>query len=129
MNRIRTLTIVSWTLALLFVAPPQLRAQSRADLWRGFAQRLEPGKTLKIRMIGGPRFTATLLHVSAEGMVVQPKTRAATPPQQVRFERIETLEIDQSKGIGIGKAVAIGAAVGAGAWLALMAFAFAVWGD
>ena len=129
MNRIRIVTVVGWALAILIAAPPQLLAQSRADVWRGFAHRLEPGKTLKIRLIDGPRFTATLLQVSDEGMMVQPKTRAAVPPQEVRFDRVETLEIDQSKGIGIGKAVAIGAAVGAGAWRALMAFAFAVWGD
>jgi hypothetical protein len=122
-------TFVGWILVMLLAAPPQLLAQSRVDVWRGFAQKLEPGRLLKIRMIGGPRFTATLLQVSDDGMMVQPKTRAAVPPQEVRFDRIETLEVDHSKGIGIGKAVAIGAAVGAGAWLALMALAFAVWGD
>ena len=129
MSAHRALTFVAWTLVMLLAAPPQLFAQTRAELWRSFAERLEPGKTLKLRLADGPRVTATLLRVSDDAMIVQPRTRAAVPPQEVRFDAVETMEIEQSKGIGIGKAVAIGAAVGAGAWLALMAFAFAVWGD
>jgi hypothetical protein len=130
MNRTRGTSFVACGLIALLVLPPRLHAQvAGPEIWRGFAERLEPGKTLRIRLRNGQRFKATLLHVSSDAMTVQPKTRAAVPPQRVPFEGVETLEVDHGRGIGIGKAVAIGAGVAAGAWLALMALAFAVWGD
>lgn len=130
MNGTRLASLVAGGLIALLALPPHIHAQVVGpEIWRTFAGRLEPGKTLKIRLKNGPRFKATLLHVSSDAITVQPKTRAAVPPQRVPFDAVETLELDHSKGIGIGKAVAIGAGVAAGAWLALMALAFAVWGD
>lgn len=132
-SRVRSLiaSLAAWTLVLLLALPPLLHAQvtTTPDIWRSFAEKLEPGKTLKVSLKTGRRFKATLLQVSPDAMTVQPKTRAAVPPQRVPFDQIETLDIDHGKGVGVGKAIAIGAGVGAGAWLALMAFAFAVWGD
>lgn len=123
--------MIIFVLVLLLVFPPALHAQTVAgpEIWRAFTEKLEPGKTLKVRLKDGQRFKATLLQVGPDAMTVQPRTRAAVPPQQVPFTAIETLELDTAKGIGIGKAVAVGAAVAAGAWFALMALAFAVWGD
>jgi len=123
--------LIVWTLVVLIAAPRVLSAQEAIgpDIWRTFTEKLEPGKMLKVRLRNGQRFRATLLQVSADTMTVQPKTRAAVPPQRVAFADVETLEVDSSKGIGLGKAVAVGAGVAAGAWLALMALAFTVWGD
>lgn len=122
---------LAWALVALLVVPPHLCAQAVAgpDVWRTFIERLEPGTTLKVRLKSGPRFRATLLQVSADAMIVQPKTRAAVPPQQVSIADIETLEVDTARGASLGKAVAIGTAVAAGVWLALMGLAFAVWAD
>jgi hypothetical protein len=119
------------TLVVLLAAPRVMVAQEAIapDIWRTFTERLEPGKTLKVRLRNGQRFKATLLQVSADTMTIQPKTRAAVPPQRVAFTDIETLEVDSSKGVGLGKAVAVGAGVAAGVWLAMMALAFAVWSD
>jgi hypothetical protein len=128
-NVIRTLVVCA-LIACLSI-PGSVRAQvvTTPDVWRAFAEKLEPGKTLKVRLRNGQRFKATLLQVSGEAMTIQPKTRAAVPPQRVPFDHIETLEVDHARGIGVGRAVAIGAGGAAGAWLALMAFTFAVWGD
>ncbi|MGH9349949.1 MAG: hypothetical protein ACRD26_22075 [Vicinamibacterales bacterium] len=127
----RITTHLTWALVALLAVPPHLYAQVVAgpDVWRTFIERLDPGTTLKVRLKSGPRFRATLLQVSADAMIVQPKTRAAVPPQQVSIADIETLEVDTARGAGLGKAVAIGAAVAAGVWLALMGLAFAVWAD
>jgi hypothetical protein len=114
---------------LALPSPVYAQVVTTPDVWHAFVEKLEPGKTLKVRLKNGQRFKATLLQVSPDAMTVQPRTRAAVPPQRVAFEHIETLEIDHARGVGIGKAVAIGAGVAAGAWLALMALAFAVWGD
>jgi hypothetical protein len=122
---------VVWLLVALVACPPRASAQAVVgpEVWRTFTEKLDPGKTLKVRLKNGQRFKATLLQVTPDAITVQPKTRAAVPPQQVPFDAIETLDVDTSKGVSLGKAVAVGAGVAAGAWLALMAVALAVWGD
>jgi hypothetical protein len=116
----------------LIAFPFPLRAQEIVgpDIWHTFAAKLETGKALKVRLKNGQRFKATLLDVSDTAMTLQPKTRAAVPPQRVAFDEIETLEVDRGNGGGtIARAVGIGAAVGAGAFLGLMMIAFAALGD
>jgi hypothetical protein len=127
----RIARLLTCVLVALLAVPSALRGQTAAPpgIWRAFAEKLEVGKPLKVRLKSGRRFKATLLHVAPDAMTVQPRTRATVPPQRVPFDEIETLEVEHNKGIGIGKAVAVGAGVAAGAWLALMMFAFAVWGD
>jgi hypothetical protein len=95
------------------------------EVWHTFASRIEPGKVLKVRLKNGQRFKATLLDASDTSLTLQPKTRAAVPPQRVSYDMVETLEVDHDKGFGAVKAVAVGAAVAAGTFLSLMAIAFA----
>jgi hypothetical protein len=121
-------------LAVLLVAtlgvPVPLMAQvNEPEIWRGFAEKLQPGTTLKVRLGNGQRFRATLLQVSADAMTLQPRTRVPVAPQLVRFADVRALEVDMGKGVGLAKAVAVGAATAAGAFFALMAVAFAVWDD
>ena len=127
----RMMSIVAIVLVMLIAAPP---AQAQAtvagpEVWRSFATRIEPGKTLKVRLTSGQRFKATLLQVSDEGLTVQPKTRAPVPPQVVPFDSVASLEIDTGKGANVGKAIAIGAGVAAGAFFGLMAVMAAIWAD
>ncbi len=127
----RMMSLLALMLVVLLVAP---RAHAQAtvagpDIWRTFAMRIEPGKTLKVRLTSGQRFKATLLQVSDEGLTVQPKTRVPVPAQVVPFADVASIEIDTGKGANVGKAIAIGASVAAGAFFGLMALAFAVWGD
>lgn len=131
MIRTHVTALLVWALVVSVAAPARGQAVdvSSPGLWRTFAERVAPGTSLDVRLRSGQRFKATLLQVSPDAMTVQPKTRAAVPPQRVAFADISTLEVDTAKGASLGKAVAIGAAVAAGAWLALMALAFAVWGD
>ena len=117
-------------LLVVLIAAPRAHAQAAIagpDVWRSFATRIEPGKTLRVRLTNGQRFKATLLQVSDEGLTVQPKTRAPVPPQVVPFAGVASLEIDTGKGANVGKAIAIGAGVAAGAFFGLMALMFAVW--
>ena len=132
MNRTPLAPLVVCAVVAALAFPPRVSAQVVVvgpEIWRTFAETQEPGTTLKIRLKNGPRFRATLLDVSPDGITVQPKTRASVLPQRLPYEAIQTIEVDRGKGASIGKAVAIGAGVAAGAWLALMLFAFAVWGD
>lgn len=125
----RMISVIALLLVALLAAP---RAYAQAtvagpEIWRSFATRIEPGKTLKVRLTSGQRFKATLLQVSDGGLTVQPKTRAPVPPQIVPFADVASLEIDTGKGANVGKAIAIGAGVAAGAFFGLMALMFAAW--
>lgn len=111
--------------AMLLAHPVHAQTVVGPEVWHTFASRIEPGKVLKVRLKNGQRFKATLLDVADTSLTLQPKTRAAVPPQRVPYDMVETLEVDHDKGLGVVKAIAIGTAVAAGTFLSLMAIAFA----
>ena len=92
-------------------APPQ------GDIWRAFAQTIEAGARVKVRLHDGQRVTATLIRADAEALLLQPRTRIPVPVQRVTYDQIASLEPDEARGIGAGKAVALGVASGVGAFL------------
>jgi hypothetical protein len=118
--------IAAALIALLAAYPAT--AQTSADLWRSFAERVDVGTELSVRMSDGRRFRATLIGLRTDAMLVQPKTRVPVPIQAVPFEQIVRLERSKS-GIGAGKAVAIGVAAGVGAFFGVMAIILAVESD
>jgi hypothetical protein len=111
--------------AMVLAQPVHAQTVVGPEVWHTFAARIEPGKVLKVRLKNGQRFRATLLDVADTSLTLQPKTRAAVPPQRVPYDMVETLEVDHDKGLGVVKAIAIGTAVAAGTFLSLMAIAFA----
>ena len=123
--------IIAILLVALLVIPGRSFAQvvNEAEIWRGFAEKLNAGTMLKVRLATGERFKATLLQVSDDAMTLQAKTRVPVAPQRVRFAEVRSLEVDDGKGASIAKAVVVGAATAAGAFFALLAIAFAAAGD
>jgi hypothetical protein len=103
-------------------------AQTPPDVWRSFAERIEVGTELNVRLSNGQRFRAALVGVRPDGVLLQPKTRVPVPVQAVPYEGIERLERTRH-GIGAGKAVAIGVATGVGAFFATLGVLLAVAGD
>lgn len=98
------------TQGALAQVPPQ------ADIWRDFAQTIEAGARVKVRLHDGQRVTATLIKADAGELLLQPRTRAPVPVQRVAYDQIASLERDDSRGMGAAKAVAIGVASGVGAF-------------
>ena len=86
-------------------------------MWRVFAERLDVGSRIKLRMRDGQRVTATLIQASPDALLLQPRTRTPVPVQRVPYDDIVSIERDDQRGIGAGKAVAIGVASGVGAFL------------
>jgi hypothetical protein len=91
--------------------PPQ------SDIWRAFAQKVDVGTRVRVRLDDGQRVVATLIDADADGVLVQPRTRVPVPVQHIAYDRIASLERDDARGMGAGKAVAIGVASGVGAFL------------
>jgi hypothetical protein len=106
-------------LVMLAMLGPHIAAQAPAqgDIWRAFAQKIDAGTRVTVRLDNGQRVSATLIEASAEGLLLQPRTRVPVPVQRIAYDRIASLERDDARGIGAAKAVAIGVASGVGAFL------------
>jgi hypothetical protein len=119
-------TSLALVLAFLVAAyPAAAQSGDTAAIWRSFAEQLEVGTTVTVRTHGGDRFTATLVQVQPDAILVQPRTRATVPVQPVPYEAIASLERGRG-GIGAGKAAAIGIATGVGAFFATLLIFVAV---
>jgi hypothetical protein len=111
--------------ALMFTAllagwPAAASAQSQAEIWKAFAEQVDVGTELTVRLQNGQRFRATLIAVRDDAVLLQPRTRVPVPVQAVPYDEIATLERRESGGIGAGKAAAIGVASGAGAFVVIL---------
>lgn len=105
-------------LLIITIATPSFaQTQAQGDIWRAFAQKVDVGTRVKLRLDDGERVVATLIEANADGLLVQPRTRVPVPVQRIAYERIALLERDEGRGIGAGKAIAIGVASGVGAFL------------
>ena len=104
-------------LIITMATPSFAQTQAQGDLWRAFAQKVDVGTRVKLRLDDGQRVVATLIEANDDGLFVQPRTRVPVPVQRIAYERIVSFERDEGRGIGAAKAVAIGVASGVGAFL------------
>src|SRR3954465_10762417 len=110
------------TLVLLVTVPCVVAAQqANGDVWRTFAQKLETGTELTVRLENGQHFSATLIEARSDALVLQPRTRRPVPLQPVSYDAILSLERHNRHGMGAAKAAGIGVAVGVGVFFAILA--------
>ena len=114
--------------ALIMITVAGSSAQTTADTWRQFAEHIEVGTELNVRLTDGRRVRATLIGVRDDAVLLQPRTRVPVPVQAVSYNDILRME-RKGKGIGAGKAVAIGVATGVGAFFGIMAIMIALLGE
>jgi hypothetical protein len=123
-----TIRFVTTTALIVFTMTYSVSAQTSAEIWKSFAERVEVGTELKVRLNDGRRFRATLVGTRDTAMLVQPKARIPVPIQAVPFEDVSQIERTKP-GIGAGKAVAIGVATGVGAFFGILALMLSVVSD
>jgi hypothetical protein len=114
---------------LSLLVPASLRAQVPADVWRGFAEKIDVGTELTVTLQDGTRFRAMLVGVRADAVLLQPKTRVPVPVQPVAYDAIASMERRKTGGVGAGKAAAIGVASGVGTFFAMLLILVAAVGD
>ena len=103
-------------------------AQTSSEIWKSFAEQVEVGTELDVRLNDGRHFKATLVGIRDNAMLMQPKTRVPVPIQAVPYG--DVLRMERTKaGIGAGKAIAIGAATGAGAFFGILAIMLSIVSD
>jgi hypothetical protein len=105
---------------LVAVAPAAAQPADAADVWRTFAEQVEVGAAITVRLTDGRTFTGTLVAAHSDALLVQPRTRIAVPVQAVPYEDIVSIARERKGGIGAGKAVLIGVASGAAAFLGIL---------
>ena len=115
----RTSHFIITALLIVLMAVKSVAAQTTADVWRSFAERVDVGTELNVRLDDGRRMRATLVGVRADAVLLQPKTRIPVSIQAVPYDAIVRME-PRKAGHSTGKAVAIGVATGAGAFFGIM---------
>ena len=120
--------VVFVLLVALGVSAPAA-AQDSAAVWRTFAQRLDVGTEMDVRLQDGQRFRAVLLEAREDSVLLQPKTRIPVPVQAVPYSAVASLQPKKDGGIGAGKAAAIGVGTGVGAFFGMLLILFAAVGD
>ena len=115
----RTSHFIITALLIVLMAVRSVAAQTTADVWRSFAERVDVGTELNVRLNDGRRMRATLVGVRADAVLLQPKTRIPVSIQAVPYDSIVRME-PRKAGHSAGKAVAIGVATGVGAFFGIM---------
>lgn len=110
-------------------APRDGDTQTEESVWREFSGRLDVGSELKVRLVDGTRFNATLVRVDQTGLLLQPRTRVPVPVQPVAYDSIASLAPVKKGGIGAGKAIAIGVGTGVAAFWGTFLVVLALVGD
>jgi len=124
----KTIHVATTVMLVVLVAAQSAIAQTAPDVWRSFAERLDVGTELTVRLNDGRSFRATLVGVRTDAMLLQPKTRIPVAIQSVPYEEIVRLE-RAKPATGAGKAVAIGVATGVGTFFGILALLYGLVGD
>ena len=112
--------VAALVIAMLVTPTLASAQQANGDVWRTFAQKLEAGAPVVVRLQNGQRFKATLIDARAEALLLQPRTRRPVPVQPISYDAIQLLERERRNGTSAAKAAAIGVASGAAAFLAVI---------
>jgi hypothetical protein len=116
-------------LAVLLACPALGAEQSagQSDVWRTFAEKLEPGTFVAITLKDGRRVKGHFIQLSGDSLRLKPKTRVAVPARELALADIELVQ-RQKEGWSAGRKVVTGVGAGVGVLLVVMAIVFAAYG-
>ena len=111
-------SIVIHLLVLLMAAPSAMATQRREspDVWRAFAEKLEAGAFVSVRLQNGANVKGHLIQVAGDRLRVKPKTRIPVPIRDLPFADIESIQ-RQRESLNPGVKVLMGVGIGAAAIL------------
>lgn len=114
----RTKSILIHLLVLLTAAPSAMAKprQESPDVWRAFAEKLEAGAFVSVRLQNGAKVKGHLIQVAGDTLRVKPKTRIPVPIRDVPFADIESIQ-RQREGLSPGVKVLMGVGICAAAIL------------
>lgn len=123
-------SVMAVLLVVLLVEPAALARQrpEPPDTWRAYAERLEAGAFVRVRLKEGTSVKGHFIQVASDSLRVKPKTRMAVPIRNITFASIASVE-RQNEGRSPGTNVLIGVGIGAAAIVALALTAIAALTD
>ena len=123
-------TVIAILVVLTTVQPLAASAQvpQSGPVWRTFAETVEPGTRIRVRLQDGRRLSATLIQVTDEALLIQPRTRVPVPVQPLPYDAIASLE-REAPGMSVGKAAAIGVGAGVATFFGVFLIMLAVFAD
>ena len=117
---VRTAVIPVFIILLAVQPIGAQQASSESDVWRAFAEKLDPNAFVAVRLKDGRRIRGNLIQVSADALWVRPKTRIAVPLLELSFAGIESI-VPEKEGMSAGKKVLIGVGIGVAAiWIGVL---------
>ena len=122
-------TVTTYLLIIVLTAPLATAAQRRepAEIWRDFAERLEAGAFVRVRLIDHKHVKGHFIMVDGDTLRIKPKTRIPVPIRDLRFTDIESIEL-QKEGWSRGSKILAGVGVAAGVVaLTVLAVLAAAW--
>ncbi|MGH8519012.1 MAG: hypothetical protein ACREUE_16305 [Panacagrimonas sp.] len=108
-------------LVVALLAQPLAAAQvpGNSQVWKTFAEKLDAGARIKVRLQDGRRVSATLVQAGEEALLIQPRTRVPVPVQPVPYDTIASIEREAPGSMSPAKAAAIGVGAGAATFLGI----------
>jgi len=101
--------------------------QEPPEVWQGFAQKLEAGAFVEVRLKDGTKVKGNFIPSSGDTFRLRPKTRVQVPIRDFPYVDIESID-RKREGWSPGTKVLVGAAIGIGAAVVGI-FIYAVGGD
>ena len=119
-------TLISAVLVLLLAAPPLIAqdSSSQTDVWRAFAEKLDPGTFVAVTLKNGKRVRGHFIQLSGDSLRMKPKTRVSVPPQDLALSDVELMQ-RQKEGWSSGTKVVTGVGIGVGVMFIAIAIMFA----
>ncbi len=93
-----------------------------------YVQKLPIGSRIRVTLADGKRTRGTLMKVTAEHIIVQPRTRIPESPVEISIDRVRAVELETPNG-SVARAIGIGIASGAGAILGVFLLLAAIYAD
>ena len=124
----RQLRLGATLLVVLAFTQPMLAqpASIDAERWRAFAEGLESGARIEVRLRDGTSVRGTLVSVGETALQVLPYTRVELPVHSVAFREIDFID-RWHQGWMPGTKTLVGIGVGFGVFLAVAAIVFATY--
>jgi hypothetical protein len=119
-------SVISAVLVVLLAAAPLVAqdTSNQTDVWRAFAEKLEPGTFVAVTLRDGKRMRGHFIQLSGDSFRIKPKTRVSVPPRDVLISDIELVQ-RQKEGWSAGRKVVTGVGIGVGVMFLAVAIMFA----
>ena len=106
-------TLVCTLIALLAAPAMAAHRQEPPEVWQGFAQKLEAGAFVEVRLKDGTKVKGNFIPSSGDTFRLKPKTRVPVPIRDFPYVDIESID-RKGEGWSPGMKVLVGGAIGVG---------------